>query len=503
FAMALLEICFGLLAVGFLLYKWGTSTFNAFEDRKLPYEKPWPFLGNFASSALQKMSFQRQLSEYYNRNRQHKVVGVFNMRTAMVQINDPEIIKKICVKDFDHFPNHQTFINSKERLLNDMLTVMKDQRWKRMRNTLSPVFTAAKMRNMFTLMNDGFAECLQYLGAQSDKKGFEVDMKVLFNKLSNDVIATTAFGLKVNSFDNPGNEFYEIGQSLVFSRGIQLFKFFLVSLVPTLFNFFKMTIFESSKVEYFVRLVVEAMKYREEHKIHRPDMIQLLMEAKKEGEDNWTDDEIVAQCFIFFFAAFENNANLLCTTSFELLHNPEIQERLYEEAKEIQESLNGGSLTYDAVQKMTYMDMVVSESLRKWTLAAATDRYCSKDYTLTDDDGKVLFDFKVGDRVNIPIAGLHWDDTYFPDPQKFDPERFSEERKNELVPYTYLPFGVGPRNCIGNRYALMQVKGMLYNLILQYKIEPSPRTIKDLWASARGFNLTPRSGFWIKLVPRK
>jgi len=178
-------------------------------------------------------------------------------------------------------------------------------------------------------------------------------------------------------------------------------------------------------------------------------MIQLLMEAKKESEDNWTDDEIVAQCFIFFFAAFENNSNLICTTTYELLHNPEVQERLYEEVKETQEALKGGSLTYDTVQKMTYMDMVISESLRKWSLAAATDRLCSKDYTLTDEDGTKLFDFKVGDRVNIPISGLHLDDQYFPEPRKFDPERFSEERKGELVPYTYLPFGVGPRNCIG------------------------------------------------------
>jgi len=143
------------------------------------------------------------------------------------------------VKDFDHFPNHQLFITSNERLLNDMLSVMRDQRWKHMRNTLTPVFTAAKMRNMFTLMNESFAECLQHLDTSATvpgKKGFEVDMKVLCNKLSNDIIATTAFGLKVNSYKNPNNEFYDIGQSLVFSRGMQFFKFMLASMVPKIFN---------------------------------------------------------------------------------------------------------------------------------------------------------------------------------------------------------------------------------------------------------------------------
>ncbi|XP_017031968.1 cytochrome P450 9b2 [Drosophila kikkawai] len=504
--MAALEIFLALLAIGFLIYKWSTATFKTFQERGLYFEKPYPLVGNMAGSALQKASFQKQLSEFYDRTRQHKIVGLFNLRTPMIQLNDPELIKKICVKDFDHFPNHQLFIKTNERLINDMLSVMRDQRWKHMRTTLTPVFTAAKMRSMFTLMNDSFAECLQHLDTESGAasgRSFEVDMKVLCNKLSNDVIATTAFGLKVNSFDNPKNEFYEIGQSLVFSRGSQFFKFMLSSLVPKIFSLLKLTIFESSKVDYFVRLVVEAIKYREKQNINRPDMIQLLMEAKKESQDNWSDDEIVAQCFIFFFAAFENNSNLICTTAYELLHNPEIQQRLYEEVKETREALKGESLTYDAVQKMNYMDMVISESLRKWTLAAVTDRCCSKDYTLTDDDGTKLFDFKVGDRINIPISGLHMDDRYFPEPKKFDPERFSEERKGELVPYTYLPFGVGPRNCIGNRYALMQVKGMFYNLLLKYKIEASPRTEKDLWGSARGFNFTPRSGFWMQLVPRK
>lgn len=266
------------------------------------------------------------------------------------------------------------------------------------------------------------------------------------------------------------------------------------------------------------------MKQREENNIVRPDMIQLLMEAKKDANEKWTNDEIVAQCFIFFFAAFENNASLICITAYELLNNPEIQQRLYEEIKDTEESLKGGQLSYDAVMKMKYMDMVVSEAMRKWSLVAATDRVCSKDYTLHDDEGNKLFDFKVGDRINIPISGLQLDDVYFPDPHKFDPERFSDENKDKLVPYTYLPFGVGPRNCIGmfqmilplssralshrllfipgNRYALMQAKAMLYKLMLKYRIERSPKTCKDLLSDSRGFQLTPKSGYWVHLVPR-
>ncbi|XP_016958806.1 cytochrome P450 9b2 [Drosophila biarmipes] len=505
--MACLEICLALLGIALLVYKWSIGTFKTFETRKLPYEKPWPFFGNVAASALQRISTQKQLTEFYLRNRQHKVVGFFNLRKPVVQVNDPELIKKICVKDFDHFPNHNFPLATKERLLNDMINVMKDQRWKRMRNTLSPVFTSAKMRTMFVLMNDSFGECMQHLkklsGSTTSEAGIEVDMKILFNKLSNDIIATTAFGLKVNSFENPENEFYSVGQSLIFSTPAQFFRFTLSALMPKVFTFFNMTVFDGKKVDYFVNLVLQAMKLREEQGITRPDMIQLMIEAKKEAENNWTDDEIVAQCFVFFFAAFDNNSNLICIAAYELLKNPEIQERLYQEVKETRESLNGGSLTYDVVQKMTYMDMVVSETLRKWTQNPSIDRVCSKPYTLTDEDGNKLFDFRKGDLVTIPVAGLHGDDRYFPDPRKFDPERFSEDQKSGIPPFTYMPFGVGPRSCLAIRYAQMLAKGLLYNLMLNFKIEPSPRTLEDMWEEARSFSLTPRSGLYMQLVPRQ
>ncbi|XP_023162609.2 cytochrome P450 9b2-like [Drosophila hydei] len=503
-----LILLLALVGLFYYVYKWTTVRHDEFIVRGLPFEKPLPIFGNNAAVVMSKASFQKLLAEFYARTRQHKLVGFFNFRTPMIQVNDPEIIKKITVKDFDYFPNHQLFFTTEERLVNDMLSVMKDQRWKHMRNTLTPVFTSAKMRSMFGLMNESFAECMDHLDQMSKTavkpgEGFELELKEVCNRLSNDLIATTAFGLKVSSYKTPDNDFYEIGKSVAFFRGKALYKFMLSTTLPAVFKLLGFKIFDSQKTEFFIRLVVDAMKYREENNIVRPDMIQLLMEAKKESTQQWSDDELVAQCFIFFFAAFENNASLICTTAYELLNNPDIQQRLYEEVKETHDELKGQMLNYDAVTKMKYMDMVVSESLRKWTLAASTDRQCAKDYTLYDDDGSKLFEFKAGDRINIPIVGLHLDDKFFPEPHKFIPERFSDENKDQLVPYTYLPFGVGPRNCIGNRYALMQAKAMLYNLVLKYKIERSPKTVKDLLSDSRGFQLTPQSGYWVHLVPRK
>ncbi|XP_017481082.1 PREDICTED: cytochrome P450 9b2-like [Rhagoletis zephyria] len=433
------------------------------------------------------------------------IAGFYNFRSPVFLVQNPECIKKMTVKDFDHFVNHTPFFSGDDDpLINGMLTVMKDQRWRNMRNTLSPIFTTSKMRAMFCLMNECFNESLDRLRENTKGgKTIDLELKGWFTRLSNDIIASTAFGLKVNSYENQNNEFYTIGLSVSNFRGKQMIKFFIATTLPIIKKILGYRIFDEEKTDYFKRLVIDTMKYRQEHKIHRPDMIQLLIEAKEESDQKWSDDDIVAQCFIFFFAAFENNANFLSVISHELMENPDVQQRLYEEAIEVRDELNGKPLTYDAMVKMKYMDMVTSETLRKWSLAGMTDRLCSKDYDLTDDDGNLIFKFKAGDYVWFPIIGMHNDERYFEDPDSFNPERFSDANKDNIKPFTYLPFGVGPRMCIGNRYALMQAKAMMYYLILDFKFERSPKTVKNIMDDIRGFQINPTGGFWIRLVPRK
>lgn len=95
---------------------------------------------------------------------------------------------------------------------------------------------------------------------------------------------------------------------------------------------------------------------------------------------------------------------------------------------------------------MKYMDMVISETLRLWPAAPATDRFCVKDYNY--DDGQIKFQVDKGTALSIPIVSLHHDEKYWNNPKKFNPERFSDDNKDMIVPGTYMPFGVGPRNCI-------------------------------------------------------
>lgn len=146
---------------------------------------------------------------------------------------------------------------------------------------------------------------------------------------------------------------------------------------------------------------------------------------------------------------FDLVSNLLTTMAYELIANPEVQQKLYDEIKATHDMRQGKRLDYDTLQKMKYLDQVVTETLRKWPPASQLDRLCVKDYSY--DDGDLKFSMKKGTELMIPVYGIHHDPQYYPNPERFDPERFSDENKDHIVPGSFLPFGNGPRNCIGKQ----------------------------------------------------
>lgn len=132
--------------------------------------------------------------------------------------------------------------------------------------------------------------------------------------------------------------------------------------------------------------------------------------------------------------------------AYALAAYPDIQEKLYMEVKSVYDQLSGEPLTYEALQAMKYMDMFVSETLRKWPFPAM-DRVVNKAYTLEDECGRKM-KLNVGDSLCIPLAGIHMDSKYFARPEIFDPERFNDENKKNIIQGSYMPFGSGPRNCV-------------------------------------------------------
>lgn len=275
-----LPILLGVLLI--LAYRWITRNRYYFADRDIPYVKPTFLFGNMRKTVLLQETFHDLSLNTYNQFPNEKITGLFELMNPITQIRDPELIKQIGVKDCDHFMNHRTAIDEEvDPLFGRSLFVMKNEKWRDMRSTLSPAFTGSKMRSMFELVVNCSEDMKTHLIKDSKKGNVSLELKDLFTRFANDVIATCAFGIQVNSLKDPKNEFFEMGKHVTNFGGIRSIKFFGFTNAPRIMKALGVTLFDDSVRSFFRRVVMGNMKYREEHNVYRPDMIQLLMQARK------------------------------------------------------------------------------------------------------------------------------------------------------------------------------------------------------------------------------
>ncbi|EDS34502.1 cytochrome P450 9b2 [Culex quinquefasciatus] len=526
------------LTLAALAYRYITRNDFYFADKAIPFMKPTFALGNLGPLMLKKRNILEHFKILYDSFPDAKVFGFFNLTEPLYMVRDPEMAKKIAVKDFDHFVDHTGMTGASEAvenshmLVTNTLVALRGNKWRDMRATLSPAFTGSKMRQMFTLIAECGQSMVQFYQDKTRSEGPQVvETKELFSRFANDVIATAAFGLKVDSFKEQDNEFYTLGKSVSQPTGVvAALKMLGYTLAPRLMVKMNVDFLSREQDRFFRGVVRDTMKTRQEQNIYRPDMIELLMQAKKgslkhqtTSEDQpavegfatveesqvglrnhdrvWTDDELAAQAFIFFFAGFETVSITLSLFSYELTKNADIQAKLYQEILATEQQLNGQPLNYETLQSMKYLDMVTSEVLRVWPIGTLVDRCCIKDYVYDDGQG-CRFTIEKGKTVFVSIVGLHNDPQYFPNPDKFDPERFSDENRHNIKPNTYLPFGIGPRNCIGSRFALMELKTIIYYLLLNFSFEVHEKTQIPLRMEKSPNRLTPEKGIWLELRPR-
>nr|WIT94152.1 cytochrome P450 monooxygenase CYP9Z216 [Euwallacea interjectus] len=398
--------------LAFLLWYVGVRPMNHFTNRGVKQHRPWPFFGNQLKVILRQQSFLDFLEEGYNYFSGSRYGGIYQFTVPLLFIRDPDLIRQITIKDFDHFTDHRTLFDMEtDPLIAGNLFSLKGQKWKEMRATLSGSFTSSKMKNMFHLMNEAAENFVNHFIDRKEDV-VEVELKDSFTRYTNDVIATTAFGIKVDSVKDPENEFYLMGKKTTNVSGIiPTLKFFGVLTMPKLFKLLKIRFFSKEILHFFKNIIDQSVKFREEGGIVRPDMINQMLEARKGfAQDvkpqeeiimdtgfatvkesshlskfkqlkNFTNDDMTAQALVFFFAGFDAVSTALCFGTYELAVNKDVQDKLREEIGEVHE-LNNGKLTYESLLKMKYMDMVVSEALRKWPPAGGTDRVVTQPYTI-------------------------------------------------------------------------------------------------------------------------
>jgi len=482
------------VTLGFILYKLSTKNFGYWKKRGVPYLEPTPIFGNFFDVFVFRMTIGHYLAKCYNQFKT-PYFGLFVMNTPHLIIKDPNLIKAILVKDFNYFPDRTIVSDEKcDSLASKFLFLVKNPEWKYMRTKMSPVFSSGKLKNMMSLINAAGEEMKTYLYKNFEKKSIEA--KEVCAKYSTDVIASCAFGIDAHCFQDENAEFRVIARKifgLEWANSIRQTCYFIA---PSIVKLLRLPFFEPSVTNFMREVFWKTLEEREKTNSKRNDVIDIIAQMKKQSTSNTTfefvGDRVVAQAGQFYAAGFETVSSTLSFTLYELCLHPEIQTKLRSEIKDT--IAERGGFTYDAIQRMKYMNMVVCETLRKYPVLPFLDRMCIEDYKIPDSNLVI----EKGTPIYIPMFGLHYDEEYFPDPEKYDPERFSEENKSKVPPFVYIPFGEGPRVCIGERFGLMGVKLGLAHVLSEFEIERSSDTPVPLEYETKSFLLFSKVGLPLK-----
>ncbi|OXU20727.1 hypothetical protein TSAR_010092 [Trichomalopsis sarcophagae] len=478
---------------------------HSFKDWGIPQPFEVPYLGSVPRNLWKNYHLSDLMKDMYNFNKEAKYVGMHTFMIPVIIITDIDLVKTVLIKEFDHFADHRELGDAVgDPLLTKNLIAINGDKWRELRQLLSPAFTSSKMKLMFELMSDCADRFAKSFSEQFLKED-DTDMKKAFTKYTNDVIATCAFGIEIDSMKNPDNEFYRYGREVTNTDGLAqlraIYKMLFMIMFPRFAKFIGMELMREKISKFFIGVIDEAIKQRDEKGTTRPDMLQLMMDAR---DKNSKLDlvEMTAQAFLFFVAGFETASSNMSLMAHEIAVNPDVQEKLHAEIDEVSEK-SGDKVTYEAIANMPYLDAVFQETLRLHPQLAFLSRVCSKTFELPPAlPGAKPYVMKVGEEIMIPVTGIHQDPTFFEEPTKFNPERFLEKKITTTGDPKSLGFGMGPRMCIGNRFAILETKVLFFYLLRKHTLQPCSKTCLPLKYHKFKVGPIPKEGFWLRVRER-
>ncbi|XP_057566111.1 cytochrome P450 4F2-like [Hippopotamus amphibius kiboko] len=222
------------------------------------------------------------------------------------------------------------------------------------------------------------------------------------------------------------------------------------------------------------------------------DFIDVLLLTKDEDGKGFSDEDIRAEADTFMFEGHDTTASGLSWILYNLAKHPEYQERCRQEVQELLMHREPEEFEWDDLAQLPFLTMCIKESLRLHPPVTGTSRRCTQDIVLPD--GRVI---PKGVICLISILGTHHNPSVWPDPEVYDPFRFDPENIKGRSPLAFIPFSAGPRNCIGQTFAMTEMKVVLALTLLRFRVLPGkeePRRKPELILRAEG-------GLWLRVEP--
>lgn len=486
--------------------------FNYFKDLGIPGPEPSIITGNM--DELRKKTptvAYREWIEKYG-----KVVGYFNGSRPVLLVADLDLLKMIQVKDFQDFIDRSLLFQCKRPPSphNKSLIQLTGKRWKEVRSVLTPSFTTNKLKMMAPGMICTVREFVDKI-AEYARSGEEFEIGNLYQAMTLDVICRSAMGIEYSIQKNPTHSLLVCCRLLFNSTfswiAVLLASFPELEFILKYLNDWRLAA-TNNGVHPFQEVQEKCgniVRQRQiDHSAPQKDLLQLMIEAKSSNvdvasvtsdqltaaDDNehelkqhaqhspnglsyssktvLDDDDITQNAFLVLVAGYETTSNTLTLVSHMLINYPEVQEKVRQELLAVLGP--DEEISYNTIQKLTYLNCVIQETMRLYPPIFA---FVTREAVVDKQYGKLKI--PAGTSVMAAIEYIHRDPSSWEKPDTFDPDRFLPERRKGQNPLAFQPFGAGPRNCIGMRFAQMELRFTLAHVLRKYRLVATPNSDKD------------------------
>ncbi|CAF0820592.1 unnamed protein product [Adineta ricciae] len=488
-----------ILIYRFISYLWTLkSTYEYFKLRNIPGPPPRFFFGHYLT-LWNTPSYPNQIREWTHQY--GSIYGLFEGRRPMYVVSDVDVLQEVFIKQFSSFHSRRTnlLIDILKHKGANLFTAHANE-WRRQRHVINPTFTTLKVKSMIPLIN----KCIESMIVKVNEiSGKEFNIYALYKRLTMDVICHCAFGINTDMQNDVSNIYMKQAMAC-FATDPEMFPIVKLSNVLPFLNPLLTRIMQSgiclinalskyvpsliSPIEtipifWFIGQVEVLIKQRLASGEKKTDLLQLMLDAAAHDDvkNDKTDDsmsrhlhhtEVVMNVFLFMIAGFETTSAVLAYSTYVLATHSDIQTKLRTEINESWKE-DDDELNYEIISDMTYMDYFVREVLRMYRISGQNStRLCNATTTVCNhqiDKGCVIL---------VDVYTVHYSaELWGPDdPNLFIPERHAVKRH----PVAFMGFGIGPRNCVGMRFALMELKMCLARLLRTYDILPGEKIEKGM-----------------------
>ncbi|KAG8332923.1 Cytochrome P450 4C1 [Homalodisca vitripennis] len=471
---------------------------------KLPGPPTYPILGNVLDVMVPRnglMKVFRARTATYG-----PLFRIWNGPIAEIHLTRPEHLELI-MSSSKHIDKSSVYTLLQPWLGTGLLTGT-GMKWHSHRKLITPTFHF----RILDVFMEVFVEKSQILVEKLNKlpMGTSMDLYPFITHCALDIICETAMGTSINAQEGTNSNYvsavYEISE-LTMQRLLRPwyhpnFSFYLSSYGKRykkcldILHGFTNKVIKERKITRALRMQDSEATLIEEEDIgtkKRMAFLDLLLEAAEQEGSQLSDSEIREEVDTFMFEGHDTTTAGICWSLYLLGAHPEIQEKVVEELNDIFQGSDRSATTRD-INEMKYLERVIKEALRLFPSVPFIGRKVTQDTQIGD------YLIPAGSVLSLEIFQVHRCRDQWPQPETFDPDNFLPERVKTRHPYAYVPFSAGPRNCIGQKFALLEEKTVISSVLRNFKVESLER-LEDI-NLMNELILRPESGLKVKLYPR-